>query len=230
MAGRRLSLSGVLDRLERFYGRPDPPEVTDPPGDDPLREHRLPRDGREAKRRLEGIPKRIGTKPAEILAASAAELLPIARAGILAADRVEKVQEIANIALEKFGGDLGGALDASPGDARRALKRFPGIGDPGAERILLFSGREKILALDSNGLRVLLRLGYGEETKSYSASYRSAQKATRSQWRDDSDWLIRAHQLFRRHGQEICKRAHPLCERCPVTNDCAYFQSSVAKA
>ena len=47
--------------------------------------------------------------------------------------------------------------------ARRALKRFPGIADPGADKLLLFAGVTPYLALDSNGLRVLLRLGYGEE-------------------------------------------------------------------
>ena len=173
---------------------------------------------------------RIGAKPERVLAAPAARLLAITRAGILAADRVEKVREVASIAIDEFDGDLAGALDRAPAAARRALKKFPGIGDPGADRILLFSGRQKILALDSNGLRVLLRLGFGTEGKGYAASYRSAQDATRSQWPGDFGGLIRAHQLLRRHGQEICKRSHPLCERCPVTRHCAYFRSRSTRA
>ena len=55
--------------------------------------------------------------------------------------------------------------------------RQPCSGDPGAEKILLFSRTHSILALDSNGLRVLRRLGYGEERKSYASTYRSAQEA-----------------------------------------------------
>jgi endonuclease-3 len=61
--------------------------------------------------------------------------------------------------VEEFGGDLGAALRAAPGKARRALRSFPGIGEPGAEKILLFSGRQARLAPESNGLRVLVRLG-----------------------------------------------------------------------
>jgi endonuclease III len=230
MAGPKVSLVGVIDRLESFYGRPDPPEVTDPL--EMILFENIAYLAADAKRLAawKEFRKRIGTKPARILAAAESELLRIARAGILAGDRVEKVKNVAAIALEEFGGDLDEALDVSPGAARKALKKFPGIGAPAAERILLFSRREKVLAFDSNGLRVLLRLGYGKEAKSYAASYRSAQEATRPQWRNDFDWLNSAHQLLRRHGQELCKRTRPLCERCPLTRECAYFRSHTVKA
>src|SRR5690349_12909733 len=50
-------------------------------------------------------------------------------------------------------------------EARKALQQFPGIGEPGADKLMAFAGRQEVLALDSNGLRVLLRLGYGTESK-----------------------------------------------------------------
>jgi hypothetical protein len=37
------------------------------------------------------------------------------------------------------------------------------------------------------------------------------------------DWLIRAHQLLRRHGQELCRRSRPRCAACPLTAQCAYY-------
>jgi hypothetical protein len=49
--------------------------------------------------------------------------------------------------------DLGAVLDRPQADAIRALKKFPAIGEPGAEKILLFAGKAPILALESNGLR-----------------------------------------------------------------------------
>ena len=97
-------------------------------------------------------------------------------------------------------------------------------GDPGAEKLFLFSRTHRILALDSNGLRVLLRLGYGEERKSYSSTYRSAQYAVERELKKDYDWLIAAHQLLRHHGQELCKTARPLCSRCPLKSSCRYYQ------
>jgi hypothetical protein len=62
-----------------------------------------------------------------------------------------------------FSGPTGAASEA-----RRALQKFPGIGAPGADKILLFTKTHALPALDSNGLRVLVRLGLAKEAKSYS--------------------------------------------------------------
>jgi hypothetical protein len=43
--------------------------------------------------------------------------------------------------------------------AKKALKRFPSIGDPGAEKILLLTRSYPVMALYSNGLRTLCRVG-----------------------------------------------------------------------
>ena len=165
-----------------------------------------------------------GLVPARILAAPRSVLAEVARRGILAADRAERLREIASIVLERFGGNLGAALAATPREASKALRRFPSIGEPGAEKILLFSRRVPHLALDSNGLRTLLRLGYGKESKSYSASYRSAQAAAAAELPEDFEVRVEAHQLLRRHGQEVCRRTAPLCDRCPVTGLCDFYR------
>ena len=74
----------------------------------------------------------------------------------------------------------------------------------------------------TNGLRVLLRFGFGEEQKDYAASYRSARAALEGQLPNDCKKLIRAHQLLRLHGKELCKRAQPICEACPLRARCHY--------
>jgi endonuclease III len=83
-----------------------------------------------------------------------------------------------------------------------------------------------VLALESNGLRVLLRLGFAEEKKSYSASYRGVQEALKPQLLSNFDNVIAAHQLLRQHGQELCKRSQPLCEGSPLQQQCDYFQGA----
>src|SRR5262245_62954674 len=140
-------------------------------------------------------------------------------------DRAEKLQFIARTVLGEFQGDLRQILKLPIAKAKKALKKFPGIGDPGAEKILLFSRAHPILALESNGLRALIRLGFGEELKNYAATYRSAQEAVKDQLIshsvvEDYIWLIRAHLLLRRHGQELCKRTGPICTSCPLAEKC----------
>ena len=93
----------------------------------------------------------------------------------------EKLLTIARIAYEEFDSDLRSVLKKPLPQAKKALKKFPGIGDPGAEKILLLTRSYPLMALDSNGLRVLCRVGFAEEQKNYSATYRSIQDAIREQ-------------------------------------------------
>ena len=142
--------------------------------------------------------------------------------------RAARLREIALIAMNEFGGDLKHVLLPPLPKARKALQKFPSIGEPSAEKILLFTRSYPVLGLDSNGLRVFLRLGFGEEKKNYSASYRSVQEAIKNEPSDDYDWLIGAHLLLRQHGKELCKTSRPLCEKCPVRKSCTYYAKSFA--
>lgn len=171
------------------------------------------------------LKKTVGARPKQILDAAPGLLLEVGRFGIVSAQTAAKLRGIAEIAHYTFKDDVDSVLDLPLKAAKKELQRFPSIGEPGAEKILLFTRRHKILALDSNGLRVLVRYGFGEEKKSYSASYRSAQAATAGQLPDSIDDLIAAHLLLRRHGQEICRRNDPACPTCPAAPDCRYAQS-----
>ena len=226
---RSRPLSRLLGALRKFYGTPQPPEVTDPFEQILFENVAYLADD---VRRMEAfllLKERTGLKPEKILAAPQASLHEIARRGITPAATAEKLRAIASIALEEFGGDLSKVMGRPPGEARKALKKFPSIGDPGAEKILLFSGTLPVLALDSNGLRVLLRLGFGTEDRSYAKSYRSAQAAGQEQLPKDCGVLIEAYRLLRRHGQELCKTKHPRCEPCPVRAKCVYFKTISAQ-
>jgi endonuclease-3 len=212
----------VIDALEAFYGRPKPPAVTDP-FEQVLWENvaYLASDERRAQA-WKRFKTEVGTKPAQILKAARSKLASIGKAGIVPSITADKLRKIAEIAVEEFDGDLKPVLKLPLAQAKKALRKFPSIGEPGAEKILLFSGSHPVLALDSNGLRVLLRLGFGRQDKSYNKSYRCAQEAVAPGLSTDAPWLTRAHQLLRRHGQELCKTNHPHCDACPLRNACAY--------
>jgi endonuclease-3 len=112
------------------------------------------------------------------------------------------------------------ALD--PTAARRSLKKFPTIGDPGADKILLFTGTVPSLAPESNGLRVLMRLGFVKENKNYSTMYRAAQTALQDESGKGCAAWAGAHQLLKRHGQELCRRSGPRCQTCPLRKTCPF--------
>jgi endonuclease-3 len=172
----------------------------------------------------------VGIRPEEILTAPQDQLLEVAGRGIVPEQSTLKLRKCAEIALREFSGDLRGILKQPLPQALKALKKFPGIGDPGAEKILLFCKKLPVLALESNGLRVLLRLGFGKEDKSYAATYRNVRVAVQDQVVSEFPWLIQAHQLLRQHGQELCRRTRPLCDRCPLARDCVDFMARTESA
>jgi endonuclease III len=211
-----ITFSKLVDMLQQHYG---PPAA--PPSTDPLEliiwENiaYLASDERRAEA-FATLKRSIGTRPEQILAAKHSALAAIGNAGMLPDVSAEKLLAIAKIAYEEFDADLRVALKKPLRQAKKALKRFPGIGDPAAEKILLFTRLYPVFSLDSNGLRVLCRVGLAEEQKNYSATHRLAQDAIRDQLPRDYDSLIQAHQLIRQHGQTLCKRSKPFCAECPL--------------
>jgi endonuclease III len=218
----------VISALRRLYGKPRPPAVTDPLEIILFENIAYLADDERREKAFQALKTRVGLSPAKILAAPRSVLREIASNGIVPDQTVAKIRSIAAIAVEEFGGSLASVTRLPIPAAKKALRKFPSIGDPGAEKVLLFSRSAPILALESNGLRVLLRLGFGTEDKNYARSYRSAQAAVDAQLKTDCDWLIEVHQLLRRHGQELCRRSHPSCEICPLRPLCPYAASRVA--
>lgn len=217
------SLIESITRLVAFYGEPEPPPTRDPFELVLWENVAYLTDDRRRRAAFEALRARVGLTPQAILAASPQQLSAIAGAGILPELQATKLHAAAQIALSEFGGDLRATARLPLAQAKRAFQRFPALGEPGAEKVLLFSGNHPVLALEFNGLRALLRLGFGQEQKNYSASYRSVQAAVAPELPADCDWLIRAHQLLRQHGQTLCRRSQPRCGACPLAEGCAYW-------
>lgn len=219
----------IAKKLEATYGAPPIPRIIDPFEMILYENVAYLVDDERRDLAFEELRKAVGTRPVDILTAAPAALNGLAKfGGVNRQGQVEKLVKAAQIAAQHFDGDLAKALRLPIKLARAALKKFPGIGDPGAEKIMLFNRKLPVLALESNGLRALLRLGYGREDENYAASYRSVQEAVAAETPEDYDWLIKAHQLLRRHGKELCKRTRPLCGKCPLESQCRYRQTAGA--
>ncbi|MBV8638952.1 MAG: hypothetical protein JO322_12785 [Candidatus Eremiobacteraeota bacterium] len=164
------------------------------------------------------LRERIGVTPLELISAGAKTIQSaIAAGGMDPAHRAAKMLRCAELALQFADGNLSVALaEADDKARRRLLKRFPGIGDPGADKILLFGGYSSQPALDSNGLRVLERLGKIPPASSYAVSYRSGVAYLREQRVD----ARKAFSLLREHGRTLCKRTNPRCLECPLRANC----------
>jgi endonuclease III len=216
----------VIARLRTAYGAPSAPPATAPFAIVLYENvaYLVPEERRAAA--FERLRRRIGITAQAIVHAAPALLRSVAAEGGVYADlRAARMREAARIVIEEFGGGMSGVLAEPPARRRRLLKKFPAIGDPGADKILLMSRTEPVMALESNGLRVLTRLGFGTESKSYAATYKSVQRALGKFHEPDFGFLIDAHVLLARHGRELCRRTAPLCDPCPLKSTCAYYRS-----
>jgi endonuclease III len=164
----------------------------------------------------------VAPTPAAMLGADRAALIELARAGGMRPEqRVERWRTIAEITLEDADGDLAGALHRLPlPRAKKLLARYPVIGTPGVDRILLFAGIATVPSVDSNGLRVLERYAAIAAGLPYARGYREACAALSSAFPECGEPLRRAYVVLRRHGKTICRRARPECGRCPVATTC----------
>ena len=162
---------------------------------------------------------------------------------ILPAVCAARLKDIAGRVKNELDGDLTAALkkriedQGKPGTgsrernlkpAKKLLQEFPTIGEPSAEKILLFSGLAPVAAVPSAFVGVPIRLFVGEPGKNYAADYRAAREILDTGLPKTVEARQRGYLLLKKHGQEICKRSKPKCEICPLTAHCAYLQAKAA--
>lgn len=214
----------VLDRLESLYGKQEPWWPTDPYLFIVWWYCGYPASDAACAKGWESLNREVGVEPEQLLAASPAKLAAALRPGGMVPElRAMRLKEAAARVKDEFGGDLRAALVGSLAQARKSLKKFHSIADPGADRILLFAGIAPLAAVPSNCPYVLVRIQRGLEHENYGVTYREARDAIEAEIPAKFDARTRAYMLLKRHGQELCKGSKPKCPECPVKSCCAYF-------
>jgi endonuclease III len=217
-----LTLRSVVTTLRRHYGKPSPPVSRDPFHLILWEQVAYLVPDVQRRRAFSTLRAEVGLEPPAILAATSSKLEAITRLGgpIAVRVRASRLRDSAELVLDRWDGDLRAALRLSLPHARRALAQFPMIGEPGADKILVFTKSARLLPLDSNALRVLGRLGLTPDAKDYRTTYRRAQETLAPALPTNHNWLISAYSLLRLHGQELCRRSAPACSRCPFRVRC----------
>jgi endonuclease III len=218
-------LRNLLDRLEKFYGRQTPGFPVDPYEFLIWWYCGYPASDRACGKGWERLTNDVGVEPEKLLRASPAKLASALQAGGLFPDlRAQRLQETAMRVLNEFGGDLRRVLTGPISQARKTLKSFPSIADPGADRILLFAAIAPLAAVPSNCVHVPIRMLRGKEGQNYRADYREAQRLIAASVPETLEARTRAYLLLKQHGQTLCKATKPKCEECPVASKCAYVK------
>lgn len=222
LQGRRRrppGLAAVVEALRERDGVPEWPPTSDPFELVLLENVAYLASPRRRHAAFAHLKETVGTSPEAILAAPPRALREVTAHGILKAEFAGKLVTCARLTQERFSGDLAAALPEASAAAARALRAYPGIGEPGAEKILLFSGRAARLAPESNGLRVLVRLGLVKDEGPYARTWAAARDLGAALG-DDVRAVQEAHLLLKRHGEVTCRRSRPRCAECALRRLC----------
>ena len=148
----RQTLPQIISHLAAYYGKPKPSITTDPFELVLLENVAYLVSDERREEAFNALRKFAGTKPHEIVNASHEVILKATKLGGMQPDqRVNRLKEIALVAMNEFDGDVRKALKLPLPKAKQALRKFPSIGEPSAEKILLFTRAYPVLGLDSNG-------------------------------------------------------------------------------
>lgn len=224
VSGTTRSVASLLDRLQDHYGVQQSSWPADPYEFIIWWHCGYPQSEERCGKGWASLQREIGTEPRQLLEAKPKALAAALKSSVMLPDLgAQRLKEIAARVQDEYGGDLRGAIIGSLPQARKTLKEFHSIADPGADRILLFAGISPTAAVPSNCPHVLVRLLYGLEHENYGLTYREAQRAIADQIPERFDARQRSYLLLKQHGQQICKRSNPKCDQCPVSKECAYF-------
>lgn len=235
-------LAQILDTLESLFGPQKLAGPTDPYEMIVFLNCGYPATDVSCAKGFDVLKREVGVQPKKLLTVPKTKLAKLMRPSAMVPPvGAERLKEIARKAKNELGGNLTAALQKRMREAKdqpekglkaakKVLQEFPVIGEPSAEKILLFSRLAPVAAVPSAFVHVPIRLFIGEPGKNYSTDYQASREILDSELPKAFEPRQRAYLLLKKHGQEICKRSTPKCKICPLTAQCAYLQAKAADA
>lgn len=164
-----------------------------------------------AYNRLETL---IGVEPNEVAKASLEEIADAIKPAGIHHQRAKTLKRVAELVLERYGGDMRSLLKRPYVEARRELMELPGVGRKTADVVLLFEAGMRVLPIDRHIYRIAMRLGLTRRGADYDEVRRVLEEAS------SPERYLDLHLNLIRLGREICKARRPRCEACFLLDLC----------
>lgn len=152
--------------------------------------------------------------PQQLAEADVREVQRLIRPAGLYKIKSKRLKVIAQIVLDRYGGDLNSVLQMLPKKARCELLSIPGVGYKTADVVLVFAGGRDVLPIDTHIFRISKRLGFAPPNADYEEVRRSLEELIPRGRRGE------AHILLIQHGRRYCRAPSPLCRECPINDLC----------
>jgi len=155
-----------------------------------------------------------------VMTAPVEDVAAAIRSAGLSNTKAPRIQAVLREVLERTGSlNLDFLARMELDDAKRWLTSLKGVGPKTAACVLMFSFGLPAMPVDTHVLRVSRRLGLIEPRVNAERAHVELENLV------EADRVYPFHVGLIRHGRQVCKAPVPLCDRCPLTDLCEYFQS-----
>ena len=133
------------------------------------------------------------------------------------------------VAVRRGSLDLSFLAEMPVAEARAWLEAIPSVGPKTSAAVLSFSTlRRPALPVDSHHHRVAQRVGLIGPKVSVGPAHAVLERYLPADW--DAQAVYDHHQLFMRHGQDVCHWRSPECRSCAILHLCPEGRSRTGRA
>ncbi len=158
----------------------------------------------------------MGVTPTSLADSTAEAIAEAIRPAGMHNQRSRILKSVAEVVLEKYGGDIEPVLDKPYREAREELMALPGVGQKTADVLLMFDAGKEVIPVDRHIFRITKRLQLVPEN----AGYEEVRKTLESIAPPERH--VEVHVLLIRFGREICQARNPKCIECILIDMCPY--------
>ncbi len=119
--------------------------------------------------------------------------------------KAQRIKEISQILIQEYDGEVPRDLDD--------LLALPGVGRKVANCVLVYAYKEPAIPVDTHVHRISNRMGLISTTKPDQTEIELKKIYPKQYWLDVNNTFV----LF---GKTTCKPIGPLCDECPITDEC----------
>lgn len=128
--------------------------------------------------------------------------------------KAKRIKEICKVLIKNYNSKV-------PDDFNELIK-FKGVGRKTANIVLVYGYKKLALPIDIHCHRIPNRLGWIKTKNPHETEEKLSTLISKKYWHDFND-------LFVTFGQNICKPVKPLCNICPVSKYCDYYEKVYLK-
>ena len=158
----------------------------------------------------------VGVEPLKLASSSTEDIAEAIRPAGMYNQRSRVIKGVAEIVLDRYGGDLDPVIQKPHGEAREELMTLPGVGPKTADVLLMFDAGKAIIPVDRHIFRITKRLGLVPERAPYDQVRIALESAAPPGRHED------AHVFLIRFGREVCRAQRPRCPECFLNDLCPF--------